>query len=139
MDKRYGGAGVCVDDVDHALHLPGESLDDPGAETWLGFIRPDWHANAVVHDRQSPVWAIGAIIYLDLAMSTFWEGVLEGIDYEFGNDQREAHGHIRGDDAVIDGYRNRQLLGIVDHRCAETFAELGKIRRKRHVPGTGRR
>jgi hypothetical protein len=60
VDERYGRAGICVDHVDHALHLPGESLDDPGAEPWLGFVRPGWHANAVIYDRQSPVRAIRA-------------------------------------------------------------------------------
>jgi len=110
MDERHSGAGVCVDHVDDALHLLSKGLDDPRAQSWLGFFRPGWHANAVIPDRQSPVRAVRAIIYHDLAVPTVGEGVLEGIDYEFGSDETQAHGHVRIDHTVVDGHRDRQLL-----------------------------
>jgi hypothetical protein len=87
MKERNGGARFRIDHPNNAPQMLCKRFDYSCAQPGLRVVRPAGHSYTVVADRQSPVRAIRAVINRDRAVAGFWEGVLKGVDDQFGNNQ----------------------------------------------------
>ena len=98
MGNRYRSSLGAAHNVNPGFELLGERVDDAGAQA--GFcLRKDTNrrADPVVRNRKLPIRSGDGESdgYLTIG-SVVGEGVLERIQYEFGDDQAEAYGLTRG-------------------------------------------
>src|ERR1700728_4093525 len=92
VDDRNLGSRQHIQDLAMGVQLLGEGFDNGAAEPGLGAGGVARHADAVVGDGHRPAGTLRSIADDDRATAMFGEGVLKGVDYQFGDDQAEADG-----------------------------------------------
>ena len=85
-------------------------------------------ADTIVGNSQLPVVSFDAIRHHDSAGVRFGrEGMLEGVDHQFGHDKPHVHRYRGGHSAGIGLHVDRDPRRITDDRCSQVLAKLAQI------------
>jgi len=101
MRYRDFGARVFAGDIDVSTQVVRKRLNNAGSKASFGIGGVLRKTNTIVVHCQSPVVSTSAVIDQYPAGTIVGEGMFEGVNHQFGDNQAQAYGRIRRRDAVI--------------------------------------